>query len=208
MATPARISRARKAPAGVDVRVALLDAAGEVLHHEGPGALTTRRLAQEAGTTTQSIYTLFGGKEGVVRAMFREGYARLEARIRRVRDTDRPLTDLRDLGRAYRAAALASPHYYDVMFGRPVPEFAPDADDLAASEVTRGLLERGVQRCIDAGLLVPGADAADIARWLWAAAHGLVSLELAGYLDLGPKRATSPIYDEYLSASLFKYMRH
>jgi AcrR family transcriptional regulator len=199
--------RARKAPPGVDVRVALLDAAGELLHREGPGALTTRRLAQEAGTTTQSIYTLFGGKEGIVRAMFREGYARLEARIRRVRDTDDPLADLRESGRAYRAAALASPHYYDVMFGRPVPEFTPDADDLAASAATRALLERSVQRCIDAGVLVDGTRADQLAVWLWAAVHGLVSLELAGYLDLGPRRGTSPVYDDYLAASLHMFLR-
>ena len=208
MPTPARTSRARKAPADVDLRGALLDAAGELLHREGPAALTTRRLAQAAGTTTQSIYTLFGGKQAIVRAMFREGYARLEARLRRVRDTDDPLFDLRESGRAYRAAALASPNYYDVMFGHPVAEFAPSAGDLAASSATRALLERSVQRCIDAGLLVPGVRAPDIARWLWAAVHGLVSLELAGYLDLGPKRGPSPIYDEYLAASLHKYVKH
>jgi hypothetical protein len=65
---------------------------------------------------------------------------------------------------------------YDVMFGRPVPEFTPDADDVAASEVTAGLLPRGVQRCIDAGLVVPDVSAEFIARWLWAAVHGAVSL--------------------------------
>jgi AcrR family transcriptional regulator len=188
-----------------DLRVALLDAAGELLHREGPGALTTRRLAQEAGTTTQSIYTLFGGKDGIVRAMFREGYARLAARLRDVAETDDPLLDLRDQGRAYRAAALASPHYYDVMFGHPVPEFTPDAEDLEASAVTRTLLEHGVQRCIDAGALVPGADAAQVATWLWAAVHGLVSLELAGYIDLGPRNGASPVYDHYLAASLALY---
>jgi AcrR family transcriptional regulator len=203
--TGVRASRARKAPPDVDLRVALLDAAGVLLHREGPGALTTRRLAQEAGTTTQSIYTLFGGKEGIVRAMFREGYARLEQRVRRVRDTGEPLLDLREQGRAYRAAALASPNYYDVMFGHPVPEFTPDTEDLAVAATTAALLEGGVQRCIDAGLLVPGARADVIARWLWAAVHGLVSLELAGYLDLGPKRGPSPIYDEYLTASLAMY---
>jgi AcrR family transcriptional regulator len=203
-----RGTRSRKAPPGVDVRVALLDAAGELLHREGPGALTTRRLADAAGTSTQSIYTLFGGKEGVVRAMFREGYARLEARIRRVHDTDNPLQDLLEQGRAYRAAALASPHYYDVMFGHPVPEFTMNDDDVAACDVTLHLLERGVQRCIDAGLLVPGADAAHIAQWLWAAVHGLVSLELNGNLDLGPRRGVSPVYDEYLAASLNLYLKH
>src|SRR5919204_1049002 len=93
-----RSPRTRRAPAGVDLRVALLDAAGELLSAEGPGALTTRRLADAAGTTTQSIYTLFGGKEGIVRAMYREGYARLEARIRKVRDTDNPLADLYQQG--------------------------------------------------------------------------------------------------------------
>jgi AcrR family transcriptional regulator len=206
MAAVSRMPRARKAPKDVDVRVALLDAAGALLNREGPAALTTRRLAEAAGTTTQSIYTLFGGKEGIVRAMFREGYERLERRLRRVADTDDPLDDLRRQGHAYRAAALASPHYYDVMFGRPVPEFTPDDDDLAACATTLVLLQRGVQRCIDAHVLVPGADAAFLSRWLWSVVHGLVSLELAGYLDLGPKRGLSPVYDEYLAASLAAYV--
>jgi hypothetical protein len=65
-----------------------------------------------------------------------------------------------------------------------------------------------VQRCIDADLLVPDVSADFVASWLWAAAHGAVSLELAGYLDLGSKRGPSPIYDEYLAASLHKYVRH
>jgi AcrR family transcriptional regulator len=199
-------ARARKAPPDVDLRVALLDAAGDLLHAEGPGALTTRRLAEAAGTTTQSIYTLFGGKEGIVRAMFREGYARLEARIRKVRDTDNPLEDLFQQGRAYRAAALASPHYYDVMFGHPVPEFTPDDDDLAASNVTRDLLERGVQRCIDAGHIVDGVDARFLSLWLWAVAHGLVSLELAGYSEFGG-RGRAARYDRYLAGSLAAYLK-
>jgi AcrR family transcriptional regulator len=194
--------------ARTEVRVALLDAAGELLSSEGPAALTTRRLAEAAGTTTQSIYTLFGGKEGVVRAMYREGYARLEARLRRVKDTDDPLDDLLQRGRAYRAAALASPHYYDVMFGHPVPEFTPDDDDLAAALVTIAHLQDGVQRCIDSGLLADGVDAARLTTWLWAAAHGVVSLELAGFIDVGPRRGTSDVYDEYLAASLHMYLKH
>jgi AcrR family transcriptional regulator len=193
--------------ARTEIRVALLDAAGELLSVEGPGALTTRRLAEAAGTTTQSIYTLFGGKEGIVRAMFREGYARLEARLRRVKDTADPLDDLLQQGRVYRAAALASPHYYDVMFGHPVPEFTPDDDDLAAALVTIAYLQRGVQRCIDAGLLTDGVDAGHLTTWLWAAAHGVVSLELAGFIDVGPRRGASAIYDEYLTASLFMYVK-
>lgn len=199
--------RTRKAPPGVDLRSALLDAAGEILAREGPSALTTRRVSAAAGTTTQSIYTLFGGKEGIVRAMYREGYARLATRMRRVRATDDPLRDLLELGRAYRAAALASPSFYDVMFGRPVPEFTPDEDDLAIAQGTRDVLAAAVRRVVDAGLLEPGADPDEVAQWLWAVVHGLVSLELAGALDLGPKRGASHVYDAYLARSLSGYLR-
>jgi len=202
------VPRVRKAPPDVDVRVALLDAAGELLSTEGPTALTTRRLATEAGTTTQSIYTLFGGKEGVVRAMFREGYARLQARLEAVKETKDPLLDLRALGRAYRAAALASPNYYDVMFGRPVKEFAPNSEDLAIAARTQKLLQHGIQRVLDAGLLHDGSDPAAIARYLWAVTHGVVSLELVGALRLRGKRDPSPEYDDYLTYSLSPFVKH
>src|SRR5690349_9606190 len=128
-----RVPRVRKAPPGVDVRLALLDAAGELLVTEGADGMTTRRLAAMAGTTTQAIYTEFGGKEGIARAMYREGFVRLEARMRAVAETADPLFDLLQQGRVYRLAALDSPHFYDVMFGRPIPQFDPDADDLELS---------------------------------------------------------------------------
>jgi AcrR family transcriptional regulator len=200
------VPRARKAPPDVDVRTALLDAAGDLLSAEGPGALTTRRLAEAAGTTTQSIYTLFAGKEGVVRAMYREGYERLHERMRRVPHTADPLTDLLELGRSYRAAALASPHYYTVMFGHPVPEFVPNREDLAIARVAQQILTDGVQRGIDARVLRAGSDARHIAEWLWASSHGLVSLELLGALDLGPRRGVSEVYDEYLRYSLLPFV--
>jgi AcrR family transcriptional regulator len=191
----------RKAPPGVDVRVALLDAAGELLLAEGTDGLTTRRLAAMAGTTTQAIYTQFGGKEGIARAMYREGFARLEARMRAVPITDAPLDDLRDLGRVYRAAALDSRHFYDVMFGRPIPEFEPDADDLVVSRITHDLLAAAIQRVIDAGALVPEARADDVAQWLWTVAHGAVSLEIHGAIPLD-----DATYDEYLFRSLAGYL--
>src|SRR5882672_8434523 len=102
---------------GDTLRVALLDAAGALLHDKGPQALTTRRLADAVGTSTQAIYTLFGGKEGIVRAMYLEGFDRLEQCLAAIDPAESPADYLLDLGRAYRTAALRSPHYYDVMFG-------------------------------------------------------------------------------------------
>ena len=193
--------RVRKAPPGVDVRLALLDAAGAVLLAEGADGITTRRLAAMAGTTTQAIYTEFGGKEGIARAIYREGFARLEARMRAVPETDDPLYDLFLQGRVYRAAALDSPHFYDVMFGSPIPQFEPDADDLAVSRIANDLLAAAVERVIVTGALKPDARADDVAQWLWAVAHGVVSLELHGAIELD-----DPIYDDYLALSLAGYL--
>jgi len=195
------MSRVRKAPPGVDVRLALLDAAGQLLLSEGADGITTRRLASMAGTTTQAIYTEFGGKEGIARAMYREGFARLEARLRAVGETADPLFDLLQQGRAYRDAALDSPHFYDVMFGHPIPQFTPDADDLAVSRIAHDLLSAAVDRVIATGALVEGAEAGAVAQWLWTVAHGAVSLELGGALDLD-----AATYDDYLALSLAGFL--
>jgi AcrR family transcriptional regulator len=200
-ATLFAVPRVRKAPPGVDVRVALLDAAGELLLTEGADGMTTRRMAAMAGTTTQAIYTEFGGKEGIARAMYREGFARLEARMRAVPKTDDPFLDLLQQGRVYRESALSDPHFYDVMFGRPIPQFSPDADDLAISRIAHDLLSADVERVIATGALVPDAKPDDIAQWLWTVVHGVVSLELTGAIEV-----TAETYDTYLGLSLAGYI--
>ena len=186
---------------GDTLRVAMLDAAGALLHSEGPQALTTRRLADAVGTSTQAIYTLFGGKEGIVRAMYLEGFDRLEQCLAAVDASATPSDYLLGLGRAYRTAARQSPHYYDVMFGRP--EFEPRADDMERSAATQAVLTGGIVRCIESGMLRADADPAEVSAFLWAVAHGLVSLELTGHLDLGNDSAgDSARYDGYLMASV------
>ena len=149
---------------------------------EGAAALTLRRLAQTAGTSTMAVYTLFGDKQGLLAAMYREGYRRLGAAMAAAAaGIDDPLEAMVRYGRAYRAAALANPHLYDLMFGRPVPAFAPDEDAKQVADSTFQPLVEGVQRCLDAGVFV-GDDAERIAFHLWAVSHGMVSLELAGHL--------------------------
>jgi len=196
------MARRRGEAHGDALRVAMLDAAGALLRAEGPQALTTRRLADAVGTSTQAIYTLFGGKEGIVRAMYREGFERLEQCLAEVPTEAAPPDYLLGLGRAYRAAALRSPPYYDVMFGRPVPEFDPQPDDLERSLATQRVLTGGIVRCIECGMLRADADPAEISSFLWAVAHGLVSLELTGHLDLGGTAEESAVYDLYLLASV------
>lgn len=184
------------------LRQALLDAGGRILAGQGPHALTLRRVAREVGTSTTAVYTLFGDKAGLVLAMFLEGLARLERVFAAVPRTDDPVTDLFQLGLAYRANARANPHLYELLFGQPIPEFTPDEAATRQASGTFDELVRAISRCIDAGRLVPG-DPYEIAVHLNALVHGLASLELLG--RLGAEQEAERRWHAALHAALRGY---
>jgi AcrR family transcriptional regulator len=161
-------------------RLHLIERAAHVLTTEGPHALSTRRVAAEAGTSTTALYTLIGGKEELLREMYREGFGRLGAAFDAVPTTDDPLADYWGLGRAYLAHALDNPGLYAVMFSTPAPEFVPSPADADFAWSTFQANVDAAQRCIDAGVL--DGDAAEIATRLWAVSHGVAALTLVGLM--------------------------
>jgi AcrR family transcriptional regulator len=163
------------------LRGRLIDTAARLLADEGPAALSTRRIARDAGTSTTAIYTLLGSKEQIVRAMYLEGFRRLADRQNAVERTSDPVADLCALGRAYFENGIENPHLYDVMFHRALREFTPEPDDVMFALSTLGDVVEIAQRCIDAGEFVGPPD--DIAREAWALVHGVTSLVIAEMLD-------------------------
>lgn len=164
-----------------DTRDQLLVAAGRLLATDGPAALSIRRLADEVGTSTRAIYSLFGSKEGVVREMFVAGFEGLGRAFEDVGRPEDPVEELRALGLAYRRSALDRPHLYAVMFDCPVPEFTPSDTDDAFALARLERLRSAVARAVDAGA-VAGNDM-EITFALWGLVHGLASLELSGVPD-------------------------
>ncbi|MFB4314874.1 TetR/AcrR family transcriptional regulator [Actinomadura sp. 21ATH] len=164
-----------------ELRRALIDAGGRLLAAEGAPALSTRRVAQQAGVSTTAVYSLFGDKAGLIREMFLAGFERLAGAFAAVPRTDDSVADLLALGRAYRANALANPHLYELMFGRPIPEFQPDAEIGARIQPTFDALVTAAARCVQEGAFA-AADPNDLAVRVNALAHGLCSLELRGAL--------------------------
>jgi len=139
--------------------------------------MSLRAVAAEAGTTTAAVYTLFGGRAGLVRAIVEEGFRRFARHLTAVPHTGDPGADLLALGMAYRDNALENPHFYRVMF-TPSPEGGtPPGDGVpAVVRPTFGVLREAVARLPDV------CDAEELALRLWSLVHGLVSLELAGLL--------------------------
>ena len=168
-----------------DVRRRLLESAALLIDEDGPDALTARRLAKEAGTSTMAVYTHFGGMPALVKEIVAEGFKRLDEHQAGVPHTDDPLADLWELALAYRANALANPHLYVVMFGATsLKGFTLAAGDMEVGLHSFGTLVRFVARAMDSGQLRRTDPARVAAQW-WTATHGYVMLELAG-LHLPP----------------------
>lgn len=180
-------------------RRAILDAALTVLSRDGEAKFTVRRIAAQAGCSTTGVYTWFGGKAGLVEAIYVEGFESFDAALAPAYAAD----DLVDAGRAYRRWALANRTHYLVMFGRAVPDVEPGADALT----------RGFRSFLDLVELVrrlrPGLDEDAAFGWAYhvnATVHGYVMTELAGMstaspealdglYELGLHRAAAPLLD-------------
>jgi hypothetical protein len=103
------------------------------------------------------------------------------------------------MARAYRASAMASPALYGLMFGRPVAEFEPDGEARAVAAASFAPVVEAAQ----AWLAVHSGSATDsealgLALRIWAATHGVVSLEAAGLLG----DAAPAMIDDLVSAAL------
>lgn len=175
------------------MRQRLLDAALGVLQHEGAAALTVRNITERAGCSTTGIYTYFGGKHGLVEAIFLDGFESFDEAVTPHYESN----DLLEAGRAYRRWALANPTHYLVMFGRAVPDFEPSAQ--AAERAARSF--QSLVEAVQSVAPTAGVDPLAAAYHLYATVHGYVMLELVG---LGPADARQPdeLYENGLAGAL------
>ena len=92
------------------------------------------------------------------------------------------LSDVAALSIAYRRNALEHRHLYSVMFGGSnLAGFRLTDEDRQHGRYTLEILVKTVARCMAAGRFSAG-DAELVAHQMWIAVHGLVTVELGGYL--------------------------
>ncbi len=169
-----------------ELRDRVLQVAVSTLNQDGLSGFTTRRVAEQAGTSVPAVYELFGDKPGLVRAVFFEGFRMLARRLLEVPETDDAVADVQRLIPVFRRFCLDYPALARVMFSRPLQDFDPGPEELAASGSVREIFVGRIKRCIDAGLLT--GDSVDIAHVLLALAQGLAVQE--GGRWLGKSKAS------------------
>ena len=164
--------------ANAELAERLVAAALRVLAAHGVGELTVRRVAEEAESSTMGVYSRFGGRAGLLQALYQRSFHLLTQALGAVPITDDPLHDLRELAYAYRDFALDGPQRYLFMFSRPLPDFEPTSG--LHAEVLQAAFAPVIEAVRRSG--AQGLAATRAAYCLWCVMHGLVGLELTDVL--------------------------
>ncbi|WP_370936255.1 TetR/AcrR family transcriptional regulator [Amycolatopsis sp. cg13] len=175
-------------PAEQHNRGRFLDAALTVLTERGVAGLTVRAVAEQAGASTITVYTRFGGRTGLLDALYERAFDLLGEELRDVPRSDGDgIADLVEVALAYRRFALESPARYGLMFERSVHDYDPDP------ALRSGVLRTSFAEFVAKIELVcpPDVVPQECGYLLWTAMHGLVSVELT-------IRSQSPLDDWFL----------
>ena len=162
-------------------RAALRAAAERLVAEGGPSALSVRAVAEEAGTTTRAVYSVFGSKDGLlVDALAQGAFEFLVEEIDALVETDDPAADLIAIGtEVFRRLVREHPALYRIAFQRVVPglDAGPELTEVR-TRAWEQLLGK-VSRLESAGLL-GGKPVPEAAVELIAMMEGLGNAELRG----------------------------
>ena len=162
-------------------RAALRAAAERLVAEGGIAAFSVRRVADEAGTTTRAVYSLFGSKEGLlVDALAQGAFEFLADTIGELDETDDPVRDLVAVGTSvFRRLVVEHPALYRIAFQRIARGLDPGPELVAARERAFSGLLRKVARLEPAGLL-GSKPVREAAVEFNAMMEGLANAELRG----------------------------
>jgi AcrR family transcriptional regulator len=161
-------------------RLALIAAAERIVADGGPGALSVRAVADDVGTTTRAVYSLFGSKDGLVDALAKKAFELLQTGLDDLPQTEDPAADLVEAGAGvFRGFVRSHPSLFRIAFQRVVPglRHGPELTEARRGALSR--LEARVERVQLAGLL--GRKSVEQAAVEFnAMCEGLANAELRG----------------------------
>ncbi len=157
-----------------DSRTKILDAASVLFLKGGTSALSVRAIAKEAGLSTIGIYSHFQGKQGILDALYIQGFDLIyDAMDIPIRELSRE--DILQTAKAYLDVGESKQAHYQLMFGDNGSEYTPSEEAVAAGHRAFGKLVHVTTKYL------PGDATAAYKRQLaldvWVIVHGYVSIK-------------------------------
>lgn len=168
----------------------ILDAARELFITEGYDGVSMRQVAERIEYSPTAIYVHFADKDELFRELCHADFARLAGVFQDFANLPDPIERIKRIGAAYIEFGRRFPNHYRLMFMTPCPLADAELNEHECEikgnpEVDAyAFLKYSVQQAIDAGLLRDElTDAELLSQTLWAAVHGVISLQIAKHSD-------------------------
>lgn len=165
----------------------ILIAASDIFAENGASGLSVRAISGRAGLSTIGIYNHFNGKQGILDALYIEGFELVMAAIELDLDALSPREAVLQGLANYIDLAAQHRGHYELIFGRGDPTYKPSPTAIAVGEEAFNRLTALVARALPETL--SARQNREAALQLWALAHGYISLRDHEATDLIPMTA-------------------
>lgn len=164
-----------------EIRGRILEAARELFASDGYEAVTMRRIADRIEYSPTAIYFHFKDKETLLKELCSIDFHSLARQFGPIGKIGDPIERLRRAGHAYIRFGVEHPNHYRLMFMTPHPPIDdPDLDKGNPEEDAYAFVRAIVADAIEQHLLRPELKDVDlVTQTVWAAVHGVVSLDIA-----------------------------
>jgi AcrR family transcriptional regulator len=172
-----------------ETRDKILDAARELFISEGYEGVSMRQVAEKIEYSPTAIYLHFADKEELFHELVHEDFAHLAMVFQSAAMPRNPVDRIREIGRTYVEFGTHYPNHYKLMFMTPHPPAELDDRDHEIKgnpeSDAYAFLKLSVQQAIGAGYFRDDLRDADlISQTMWAAVHGVISLQIAKCNDV------------------------
>jgi AcrR family transcriptional regulator len=166
-----------------EFRVKIMNAARVLFAKEGIQAVSMRKIAEAVEYSPTVIYQHFADKESLLHELCSQDFGALAQTFQKIANVADPVRRIEQIALAYARFGIEHPNHYRLMF---MAQY--DTKKLSDEDLTRmnnpdqdgyAFLKKAVSEAIAAGRYRLGLDNPDlVAQILWAALHGVVSLQI------------------------------
>lgn len=202
--TSAKSANPKQAPASSsyhhgNLRVALLEAAVELIREGGVDKLSLRGLARKVGVSQTAPYRHFQDKNQLLVEIAKHTFAELAGATRAVLDDQANATEnLYVAGKAYLNFAINNPERYKLVFGPSIDNRSSYTDLVEAGQASFSVLKQLVTRGIEQGEFLED-DPQVLSTTCWSAIHGFAALAIDGFYE---RQVANTHFDTLLSNHL------
>ncbi|MBH0065218.1 TetR/AcrR family transcriptional regulator [Psychrobacter sp. SZ93C1] len=158
----------------MDARTKILNAASELFLEGGGDALSVRGISKRAGLSTIGIYSHFQGKQGILDALYIEGFNLVREAMDVIPEGRANKEQVLEACLGYLNVGEQHEAHYRLIFGESDAGYQPSEEAIAARDSAFSKLVRVAGSYLPDGATIE--ERRQIALDIWAIVHGYVSI--------------------------------